>query len=560
MFKPRTINFLTVVFILSIISACSSSTVATTRQRTIVADDLPAGAQTILPTELSKYKDNGYGAWHYGPGLETEKRLDLMPADYNSASVTNSAQLLNFFTITDVHISDKESPAQALTLYSQGGSTSSYTGTMLYTTQFLDAAVQTINTLHKEKPFDFGISLGDMCNAAQFNELRWYIDVMDGKDITPSSGANAGADTIDYQKPYTAAGLDKSIPWYQALGNHDHFWMGFLPANDYIKQALIGTTIIDLGNPFIDATSVDSRGYYMGAIDGSTPFGDIIGSGKDTSFSTAPQVPAADPKRHYLSRNEWMAQFLNTTSNPAGHGFSQSNIDAGFACYSFEPKSDVPIKVIVLDDTQRDDDPNDPVALGYGNVAPGHPSLGYGHGELDAERYAWLISELDKGQAEGKLMIIAAHIPIGVEPAGSMAGWAPAFEAQLLAKLHTYSNLILWVAGHRHYNTITAMKSPDDTHPELGFWQVETSSFKDFPQQFRTIQIMRNSDNNISIFAINVDPIAEDGSLAAKSRFYGIGAQQQAYGNKKILLPTGSYNAELMKQLSADMQAKLKSL
>ncbi|GAB6143407.1 hypothetical protein JCM12294_08450 [Desulfocicer niacini] len=29
---------------------------------------------------------------------------------------------------------------------------------------------------------------------------------------------------------------------------------------------------------------------------------------------------------------------------------------AGFACYSFEPKSDVPLKVIVLDDTQREDD------------------------------------------------------------------------------------------------------------------------------------------------------------------------------------------------------------
>ena len=51
--------------------------------------------------------------------------------------------------------------------------------------------------------------------------------------------------------------------------------------------------------------------------------------------------------------------------------------------------------------------------------------LGYGHGSLDQERYDWLVSELDKGQAEGKLMIIAAHIPIGVEPAGSMMGWSP---------------------------------------------------------------------------------------------------------------------------------------
>jgi len=64
---------------------------------------------------------------------------------------------------------------------------------MLYTTHVLDAAVQTINALHKKDPFDFGISLGDTCNSTQYNELRWYIDVLDGKVITPSSGAHLGA-------------------------------------------------------------------------------------------------------------------------------------------------------------------------------------------------------------------------------------------------------------------------------------------------------------------------------------------------------------------------------
>ena len=531
-----------------------ASDVFTTLQKTVVPDSIPSGSEKVLPYEISKYKQNGYGNWHYGPGIDFVKRLDIMPTNYSGASANNTTRLLNFFTITDIHITDKETPAQAIYFGYKGGISSGYSGVMLYTTQVLDAAVQTINALHKKDPFDFGISLGDTCNNIQYNELRWYIDVLDGKNINPDSGVKddpVPGPHNDYQDEYKAAGLNKTIKWYQTLGNHDHFWMGFLPPNDYIRQSLIGEDILNLGNPFIDPLGVDSRGFYIGSIDGRTPYGDIIGVGPVANFTTPPKVLAADPNRHALSRKEWISEFFNTSSSPKGHGFNQSNVETGFACYAFEPNSSLPIKVIVLDDTQRDNDSNDPDTLGYG-----HGSLGYGHGSLDSERYNWLVKELDKGQAEGKLMIIAAHIPIGVEPAGSMAGWNSSAEAELIAKLHTYPNLVLWIAGHRHYNTVTALKSPDAAHPELGFWEVETSSLRDFPQQFRTFQIVRNSDNTVSIFTSDVDPAVKDGSLAAISRSYGIAAQE-LFNNSISLLPTGSYNAELVKQLTPEMQAKL---
>ena len=100
---------------------------------------------------------------------------------------------------------------------------------MLATTQVLDSAIQTVNALHKGDPFDFGVMLGDASNNPSYNEIRWYIDVFDGKVITPSSGAHAGARSVDYQKPFKAAGLDRSIPWYQVVGNHDHFYLGSFP-------------------------------------------------------------------------------------------------------------------------------------------------------------------------------------------------------------------------------------------------------------------------------------------------------------------------------------------
>lgn len=531
------------------------SKVVTTVERTVLPTLVPTTAPKILPTDIAKYSEYGYGNWSFGPGLPYEKRLDLMPASYSKTTATSVAQLLNFFTMTDVHVSDKESPAQAVFFGYKGGLISGYSGIMLYTTQFLDAAVQTINALHQQKPFDFGISLGDVANSTQFNELRWFIDVLDGQKINPDSGVKD--DPIpgplnDYQDIYQAAGLDKSIPWYQVLGNHDHFWMGFLPPNDYIKQTLIGKTIINLGNPFTNPLGVDSRGLYLGALAGSTLFGDVIGAGQVKDFKEPPTTPA-DANRRSLSVKEFMQEFFETTSNPPGHGFSQTDATPGFANYAFEPKSNLPIKVIALDDTQSNDDSNDPVANHFGKG-----SFGYGHGELDQARYDWLVSELDKGQAASQLMIIAAHEPIGVEKAPSMMAWNPTFEAKLIAKLHTYPNLILWISGHRHLNTVTAMKSPDLKHPELGFWQVETPSLREFPQQLRTFQIVRNSDNTISIFATDVDPAVKAGSFAALSRSYAIAAKQ-IFDYELPLMPSGSYNAELIKQLTPEMQNKIQN-
>lgn len=249
-----------------------------------------------------------------------------------------------------------------------------------------------------------------------------------------------------------------------------------------------------------------------------------------------------------------MAEFFHTTSTPVGHGFSPADAANNFACYSFEPRSDVPLTVIVLDDTQREDDvdqPHSPTS-----------SPGYGHASLDKARLDWLMGELDRGQAEGRLMIIAAHAPIGVVPPTSPVGWyaaAAITEPELIAKLPPYPNLIAWIAGHRHCNAITAFASPDASRPELGFWQIETSSLRDFPQQFRTFEIVRVSDGTLSILAADFNPDVAEGSPAATSRAYAV-AVQQIFQNPRGYPPTGSYSAELVVPLSPSMRAKLGSV
>lgn len=523
------------------------SQVYSTVERTVIPVPVPATSPVLLPYQVANYSEYGYGLWQYGSGLGYERKLDLMPAGYANTTVTHKARLLQFFTLSDIHISDEETPAQAIYFGYKGGNPSAYSPNILTTTQVLDAAVQTINARHIQKPFDFGIALGDAINNNQYNELRWYLDVMDGKKVTPDSGAKddpVPGPHNDYQDTFKTAGLNKTIKWYQTLGNHDQYWMGTNPPDAYVKQTLTGVDILNVGDTMTDPLGIRSRGFFMGSVDGRTPNGDIFGAGPVADFKEPPQVLAADPDRRSLSRSEWMVEFFNSSSNPKGHGFNQSDAAKGFASYTFEPKTDIPIRVIVLDDPQWETDPD---------VGP------YAYASLNTERYTWLTSELDKGQADGKLMIIAAHIPILNEPPNSSALWTPTStvsEQQLIARLHTYPNLLLWLSGHAHRNTVTVFKSPDPDHPELGFWEVETPSLRDFPQQFRTFDIVSNTDNTVSVFATDIDTAVLDGSIAAKSRSYAI-ATHQIFNTRISYPPSGSYNAELVKQLTPEMQAKI---
>ncbi len=537
--------------------------VLTTLQRTVAPGPKPAAP--IHLDEVSKYKQYGYGHWTFGEPLKSVMRTDIMPALYDGTTVTKKAKLLNFFTISDIHITDKESPSQLIYLQRLHETlpvgAALYSGIMPYTTHVLDAAVQTINALHKNNPFDFGISLGDTCNNTQYNELRWYIDVLDGKTITPSSGAHRGAETTDYQKPYKAAGLDKTIPWYQVLGNHDHFWMGSLPVDEFLRRSYISDTVLAAGDVLADPRKINSPDYYMGVLDGSTPHGDIRYAGPVADFKSPPKV-AADPDRRSLLRTEWMKEFFTTSSDPVGHGFNLADAAKGFACYSFVPKAAVPIKVIVLDDTQREDD-------GSADI--------HGHGFLDPARWDWLKKELADGDAAGQLMIIAAHVPINVEetgPRSEMGWWTDPKNAvtlpDLIAELQSHPNLILWISGHRHLNIVKAFISPDPVNaPEKGFWEVETSSLRDFPQEFRTFEIYLNNDNTLSIMTTDVDPAVKEGSLAAISRSCAIAAGQIIgadifdYNPTKDPtikpMPTGSYNAELVKPLSPQMRTRMQN-
>ncbi len=520
------------------------------------------GLSTSQLNQVAHYDALGYGAWSFGSPLPMVRRVDIMPAGYSNPAPARITRFLNFFSFSDIHITDKEAPNQMAYLQqgdvTYGGNMSSvYSPIMPYTTHVLDAAIQTVNALHAKDPFDFGISLGDTCNSTSYNELRWYIDVLDGKMITPSSGAHLGADTIDYQRPYKAAGLNRSIPWYQVIGNHDHFFLGSFPVDAMpslgIRESYLSGNVWAIGDVLVPDLTIFARtglpvlinmanlqgtpAYYAGLINGATQYGTLIDAGPTGQF-TSPPVVAADQNRRSLVRSEWIQEFFNTTTLPVGHGLNlvDPTQEDGFACYSFLPKSSLPIKVIVLDDTQSETDGSSDI---------------HGHGYLDANRWAWLQAELAAGQAANQLMIIAAHVPIGVgaigssevewwlgEPTTTAQNQNAATLAQLVQTLWGTPNLLMWMAGHRHVNAVKAFPSPSRaTTPEQSFWQVETSSLRDFPQQFRTFEIFLNSDYTVSIVTTNVDPSVAEGTPAATSRKYAIATQQIIQSNPLVNTP-----------------------
>ena len=89
--------------------------------------------------------------------VEVGRRRRLRPAFagrlQGGKHTTPAETLLTFFSMSDIHITDKESPAQALYSGVTGTfgntNTSAYSPIILSTTHVLDAAVQTINALHE---------------------------------------------------------------------------------------------------------------------------------------------------------------------------------------------------------------------------------------------------------------------------------------------------------------------------------------------------------------------------------------------------------------------------
>ncbi|QIX26886.1 TIGR03767 family metallophosphoesterase [Nocardioides sp. JQ2195] len=531
----------------------------TTLERTLLRG--PAGA-------------DGYVHVAVGPGEPHTVRTDL-GAPAGSGRAERRRGLLAFAHLTDIHVVDAQSPMRLEWLdrfddqdepgdLETGLTSSAYRPHEMLSAHVAEAMVRAINSVGVGPvtgiPLDFALQTGDNSDNAQLNEVRWNIDLLGGgATVTPDSGdlgrweGVADSERLHYdvhywhpegnpplsqvdqarrlhgfpvvkgllnaaRRPFTAQGLD--MPWYSAFGNHDGLVQGnFPPATLGVGLNAVATGGLKLISPPLGVSLADLvRSLRL----------DYLGLLRSLALTPMVRTVTADPDRRILGRSEVVEEHFTTTGLPVGHGFTEENRATGTAHYSFDRGG---IRFIVLDTVNQN---------------------GNSNGSLDQAQFEWLGAQL--AASRDRLVIISSHhtsdtmdnplVATGGEVAPRVLG------PEVVTLLLENPQVIAWINGHTHTNQVWARRR--DGLPG-GFWEINTASHADFPQQSRLVEIVDNRDGTLSLFTTMLDhdgPAAYGGriqdpvSLAGLARELSANDWQERENDRRGSV--GARNVELL--------------
>jgi len=408
------------------------------------------------------------------------------------------------------------------------------------TAHAVDATLRTLGSVHGPatgQPAHLAVTTGDAIDNAQWNELQAFLALFDGGLVSPDSGGpgyegvqapdwpgdifwrpdGPGADGLDFfrrefgyphhpglleraLREFSAAGL--SIPWLSCFGNHEALNQGVGTQTPALGAAMTGgKKPVGLPEDFD----------HDGAL--------ALFTEHPEAFMAGPQRQVTpDPFRRPITRRDFVDAHLRAGSRPFGHGFTERNRLDGTAYYVHDTPA---VRFIALDT----------------NCLAGGAS-----GCLDARQARWLEIRLaevhsayrgtDGGEVrtghDDRLVIVFSHH--GTDTLDNRRGGhegpdgEPLLGAGLVALLHRFPNVVLWLNGHTHTNTIRPRPDPGD--PARGFWEVTTCAVVDWPCQTRVVELLDHGEY-LSIVTTMVDhdtpaappvPLATSDDLAALHR------------------------------------------
>ncbi len=469
--------------------------------------------------------------------------------------------LATFIHLSDLHICDAQSPARLEFLDRLADPDNPYSAFIPYvgtyraqeflTTHVLEAMVQSANQISKGPligaKVDAVVVTGDVVDNAQLNELQWYKTLLDGGPIAPKSGdpyRSQGVHASDpdsydihyYHPDGPPAGMEIDRPtgiyghptfsgviaaseksfiaqglqhkWFAVHGNHDALLQGNATPDKELQELSTGPRKL---------TGIADGADLSQLFSGFGEVGPAVYAGIDSFITTS---TTADERRALLSAQDWVDIHTNCSHD---HGLRAE--DSGITFWFRDINSHV--RLVGLDTVNR-----------YGGW----------QGCLHREQFNWLKNLLLN--SADKYIVLSSHHPLinlinGYVPEGESA---PALQDEVREMLLGFPNVILWFSGHVHDHQITEVTHDDGKH---AIWEIRTASHIDWPQQGRTIEIVKTSIGEIAIGTIVIDhagPLEFTGSeselaspvaLAGLSRLLAANDWQRQRGSYELSLAEG---------------------